>query len=214
VVAGLALFALVVLDKELATAQALPVISSGPFFQQDTLVLRGAAVDALGPGLAVVGDTALVAHDGSVSVYERDRTTDLWTLVTELTPSDGAANFGRAIAFDGRRAIVGAAGAAYLFRRQRQDPHGWREVARLVPSDGSANFGAGVAVEGRYAMVGPVGNSQLDVAGSVFVFKRTAGSWSEITRIASPTAHLPSSDLVAALTSAVTRQSLAPVPGR
>ena len=159
-----------------AWAQSPPVISPGPFMQQDTLSIAGGS-------RAIAGDTALVATAGKVSVFERTPGTGLWTHATDLTPDDGAAGFGGGVSFDGRRAIVEAAGAAYVFRRQEGGANAWQQVARLVPGDGTARFGASVAIDGRYALVGAVGDPQTNVAGSVFVFKRTAGSWQEIAKL-------------------------------
>jgi hypothetical protein len=155
-------------------------MSPGPFIQQDTLGFAG-TVDVRGPRLAVAGDTAIAASVGTVSVYERDTTTGLWAHVTDLSPDDGAANFGRAVSFDGRRAIVAATDAAYVFRRQPGGAHNWHQVARLVASDGPALFGADVAIDGRYAIVGTGGASN-----AAFVFKRTPAGWEEIRKLAPP----------------------------
>jgi hypothetical protein len=161
------------------TASAQPVFAPsshfGPFVQQ-------AQLPATGP-TAISGDTALVAMDGIVHVFERDPSTDAWTEALPLTPSDGAAMFGRAIAIDGARAIVGADGAAYIFRRRRDGV--WRERIRLVASDGNPDFGASVDIDGNHAIVGapaPV----LTALGAAYVFARNPGGaqrWTEVARL-------------------------------
>ena len=77
-----------------------PVSSPGPFSLQ-------AALTPNGP-MAIVGDTALVVADGVVHIFERDPASDVWTETDPLMPSDAATGFGRALAFDGTRAVVSA----------------------------------------------------------------------------------------------------------
>ena len=105
---GVVVSAAIGTTPEWAAAQSVfePVL--GPFVQQATFPVSGPT--------AIAGDTALVAEGGIVHVFERDASMDTWAEVAQLMASDGAPGFGRTIAFDGKRAIVGAEGAAYVFR--------------------------------------------------------------------------------------------------
>jgi len=147
-----------------------PTSSFGPFIQQGQLPATGQT--------ALSGDAALVASGGVVYVFERDPVTETWTEVAQLTASDGALNFGRAIAIDRSTIIVGAQGAAYVFRRRARGAPVWREVARFVPSDGNQSFGEAVDVDRNHAIVGAPGSP-------TYVFRRNDGSqeWSEVARV-------------------------------
>ena len=128
-----------------ASAQSMfdPRSEFGPFVHQATLTTSGLT--------SIAGDTALVAAGGVVVAWERDPETDAWAEGARLAPSDSAANFGRALAFDGATAIVGAEDAAYLFVRETG---AWRELAKLIPRDGLSGFGAAVDIDGSHAIVG------------------------------------------------------------
>ena len=68
-----------------------------------------------------------------------------------------AEGFGRALAFDGQTAIVGAEGSAHVFRRTA--PGVWQVVSVLTGNDegGGGDFGVSVAVDGDQAIVGALG---------------------------------------------------------
>jgi FG-GAP repeat len=94
----------------------------------------------------------------------------------QLLASDGVANdlFGSSIAISGDTALVGAAGAAYVFTRSGGT---WSQQAKLTAPDG---LGGSVALDGDTAVVGAPGE---DVGanpdqGSVYVFARSGGIWS------------------------------------
>jgi hypothetical protein len=100
-------------------------------------------------------------------------------------PSDGASGFGRAIAFDGTTVIVGAGGAAYLFRREAPGAQIWDEVAKLVTNDSAPGFGTSVDVDGNHAIVGAPGTAGGE-SGAVYVFRVNRGNprkWKEVARL-------------------------------
>jgi hypothetical protein len=76
------------------------------------------------------------------------------------------------------------AGAAYVFVRAGS---GWSQEAKLLASDGTNNdeFGTAVAVHGDTVLVSaPLDDhSGIVSAGSVYVFVRSAGVWSEATKL-------------------------------
>ncbi|HUD40540.1 MAG TPA: FG-GAP repeat protein [Dokdonella sp.] len=93
------------------------------------------------------------------------------------------------IAADGDLLLLGASnesvgiqtgrGAAYVYRR---DAAGlYRLEARLLAPDGQAAdaFGFGVALRGEVAMIGAAGRGQsgIEGAGAVYVFRRSGGNW-------------------------------------
>ena len=84
--------------------------------------------------------------------------------------------------------MVGADGAAYLFRRSKTVPPVWREVTKLLPSDGNPVFGHGVAVDRNTILVsGPFGQAAGGPDGAVYVFNRVPGQgWREVKLLTSP----------------------------
>ena len=112
---------------------------------------------------------------------------DLRVQVGELN-AEGVGAFGSAsgvaITADGATAVVGAAGAAYVFTT---GPSGWGDaiqVARLGASDGvAAYFGHSVAISDDGATVAVAAMmTQIGAnasAGAVYVFTRPAAGWSD-----------------------------------
>jgi hypothetical protein len=96
--------------------------------------------------------------------------------------------FGFAVAVEGNTALVGAefdddngedAGAVYVFTRAGGV---WTEQQKLTPKDGSAGdfFGFSVAMHGNIAVIGAWGDDDNGSnSGSAYVFRRTAGEWTE-----------------------------------
>ncbi len=112
----------------------------------------------------------------------------------KLTAADpvSADWFGFAVAIDGDVAVVGAygnddrgpqAGAAYVFRLSGST---WVQEAKLRASDGQPGdfFGFAVAVSGDVVVVGAFGDDDRGTnAGSAYVFRYTAGGWSQETKL-------------------------------
>jgi hypothetical protein len=114
--------------------------------------------------------------------------------------------WGRTLASDGTRLMVGArsqafgvgltfpTGCAEIWEFDAAAAHrGWRRVADLLPPGGvTANdrFGAAIAIEGDLAAVG-ASNRAVDGAagaGAVFVYRRSAdGTWSYLQKLADET---------------------------
>ncbi|MEM7201304.1 MAG: hypothetical protein AAF628_13615 [Planctomycetota bacterium] len=168
--------------------------------------------DQLGDALALSGSRALIGapcadaplrdDTGAAYVFEQGPA-GAWQEVAKLEASDQgiADRFGRGVALEGDRALIGAAlddtdgaadaGSAYVFERDISGT--WRQVAKLQAADPSANdqFGDAVALSGDRALIGarlrdtPAG----DDAGLVYVFERNAsGTWIEVATIAPPDA--------------------------
>ncbi len=106
-------------------------------------------------------------------------------------PADGAAfdHFGDSVAISGGTAVVGAPfddsgkGAAYIYTRSGPT---WAEEAKLTASDGTAGdfFGWSVAISGGTAVVGA--RLDDDEKGSAYVYRSTAGIWSEEQKLTAP----------------------------
>ena len=145
--------------------------------------------DFFGASVDVSGDRILVgAHEqddegdaaGATYVFTRNTSTGVWSESQILTPdhSNAGDNFGRAVAIDGGRALIGAwladgdestTGAAYVYRMVGS----WFELAdTLFRLDGEYGdgYGAAVALSGACGIVGAVNDDINDVpnVGSAF----------------------------------------------
>lgn len=160
----------------------------------------------LGGTVAIYGDTIVAgagrddhpeagANAGSAYVFVRSGTS--WSQQAKLTASDPAADneFGTSVAIWADTAVIGAeaplalqgpqtgdtAGSAYVFVRSGSS---WSQQAKLtadVPTLGD-QFGFSVAVENDTALVG---SHFDDDNGSVFVFVRSGGTWSQQAKLTS-----------------------------
>ena len=146
-------------------------------------------------GIAVIGasdDDDDGNNSGSAYVFEL--TGDDWTEVAQLRADDADVRdrFGRAVAVNGRYAVVGsyrdddngdASGSAYVFERSDD---GWNQTAKLLASDGAAidHFGRSVAVNGNYIVVGAYRDDEVsDGTGSAYVFERDGDAWTQVTKL-------------------------------
>lgn len=156
-----------------------------------------------GISVAISGDTLLVGADTEdaqgdaagaayVFVYKDGR----WTEQAKLLASQGDEwdFFGYSVALQQDTAVIGAhqdegrggtdsSGAVYVFSRSGE---AWREQARLVPTDTHSgdSFGISVALAGETLVAGAYQNGDKGRnAGAVYVFQRTEGTWSEVTKL-------------------------------
>jgi len=160
--------------------------------------------DAFGWSVAVEGDTALVGAmrdehpngENAGSAYVFSRSNGSWSQQAKLVPDDGDADdeFGRSVALDGDRAVVGAsqdedpngagAGSAYVFART---DGGWSRESKLVDPEGipGAAFGRSVAAAEGTAFVGAYADDRFgETAGSAHAFSRPDGEWGRAARLA------------------------------
>lgn len=149
---------------------------------------------ALSDGLLVVGEpdlSDLSLDDGRVSLFIQQG--GVWRFSSYLYQPGGG--FGKSVATDGARVVVGAPeasydagiiGKAYVFVRA---PGGWDaiETSPAVGVDGIKNYGRSVAVYEHTIAVGAVesvtGGSQ---GGAVYLFNLQGEVWSEVKRLVSP----------------------------
>ncbi|MBN4077608.1 T9SS type A sorting domain-containing protein [bacterium AH-315-C20] len=151
---------------------------------------------------------AALSEAGSAYIFERN-SGGIWIEVQKIVAGDREANdeFGKSIAISGTYAIIGAAfedhdetggafmsnaGSAYVFERDGAGV--WNEAQKIVASDRATqdDFGWSVAIDGDQLVVGAnledeneSGGATMTDAGSAYVFKRTAGSWTEVSKIVS-----------------------------
>lgn len=126
--------------------------------------------------------------------------------LAKLTESDGRLGddiFGASVAMDGNTVVVGdedanganvSSGAAYVFVEPANGWHNMTQTAKLTASDGLYldYFGEWVAIRGDTIVVGAYCHAQLRnggrCAGTIYVFVKPAGGWTEMTETAELTA--------------------------
>ncbi len=146
------------------------------------------------------------SESGSAYIFKKNGGT--WSLIQKIAASDRSAGdfFGSSVSISGDYAVVGAfnededasggntksnAGSAYIFKNNGGT---WTQVQKIVNSDRNFNdhFGYSVAISGDYIAVGAVwededvsGMNPLGFAGSAYIFKNNAGTWTEVQKIVS-----------------------------
>ncbi|MEM1268709.1 MAG: hypothetical protein AAGI08_01550 [Bacteroidota bacterium] len=146
--------------------------------------------DGFGSSIAQAGDVLVVGARGrsqgagGADVFVREG--GQWRFETALTPTDGRPQeFGRTVATDGERIVVGApfrdnlAGAAYVFGRTAS---GWALEAELVLRERFSRtfFGWAVAVDNGVALIGaPNDFDQPSSPGAAYVFEAGNEGWAQ-----------------------------------
>ncbi len=148
-----------------------------------------------------------LADAGSAYIFKNNAGT--WSQVQKIVASDRSAddNFGFSVSISEDYAIVGAhreseneagevtlheAGSAYIFKNNEGT---WSQVQKIVASDRSANdwFSTSLSISGDYAIIGAeredenaTGGITISEAGSAYIFKNNAGTWSQVQKIVAP----------------------------
>ena len=134
-----------------------------------------------------------VSADVSTTI-ETNVTVDISAMIeTKITAKDIAADdfFGKAVALDGNRMIVGAvnngnnvnSGSAYIYELNGAD---WVETAKITASDGAANdnFGESVALDGDRVLVGAFRDGDNGInSGSAYIYELNGADWVETAKI-------------------------------
>ncbi|MCD6304035.1 MAG: hypothetical protein J7M21_03640, partial [Planctomycetes bacterium] len=156
----------------------------------------GWSVDISGDTIVVgaLSDQTRSGPSGPGSAYVFERSGGLWQPAAKLTPDDGQQSdfFGTAVAIDGDRIVVGAAGegpddtgSAYVFQRQAGQ---WTRQVTLHGSDSGAYdyFGSSVGISGSTVVVGaPQHSDEYPHAGAAYVFDETPTGWTERAKLVS-----------------------------
>ncbi len=156
----------------------------------------GAANNQFGYSVSISGDTALIgaamADSGQGAAYLFSKSNGVWTQVSRIAASDGAAgdNFGWSVSLSGSKALIGARaansnrGVAYVFNGAGSS---WTQAAKLVASDGAADdrFGNAVAIDGSTALISAVTASPNGVnwQGAGYVFTESGGTWTQAAKL-------------------------------
>ena len=164
--------------------------------QQKVRPYEPAPGERFGWSVAVSGDTLVVGAPapglvGAAYVFQRFATTT-WVQQQKLVAAAASTEFGRSVAVSGNTVVVGAplggaaaAGSAYVFVRSGAV---WTEQQNLVASDGATTdaFGSSVSISGETVAVGaPDDDAPATDAGSVYVFVRSGGTWTEQQKLLS-----------------------------
>lgn len=166
---------------------------AGGIWTEQQRIVRSDSVagetSGFGRAVAISVDTlAATAPSGAEAVYVLTRSSGVWTDQQRLSTPDLTGIAG-CVAVQGDTLVAGAgnaddhAGAAYVFVRSGDL---WTEQQRLTESATSVYFGRSVALSGETVAIGSPGD--LDSSGgfnrgSVYVFTRSAGVWTEEGRL-------------------------------
>lgn len=168
---------------------------------QKLLASDGADDDRFGHSVSISADTAIIgayrdddngSNSGSAYIFEK--VDGVWTQISKLVASDGAANdhFGLSTSIWFNTAVIGApddndngpqAGSAYVFEKIDGV---WTETAKLLASDGIPfhAYGLAVGVSGQTAIVGAYFDEDNGVeAGAAYVFEKIDGKWQETSKL-------------------------------
>jgi hypothetical protein len=156
---------------------------------------------ALAGDVALVGGPSAGPEPDTGTIYLFDRGDDGWIQRYRFRPDDNEDRdeFGRAVAFDSDRVIVGDVhsptmevswiGGAYVFEREGT---GWTQAAALG-TDAQDLFGTSVAVDGDTALVGaPYAEPDEEKTGAVYVYERVDSTWQRQGVLAPATATVDS----------------------
>ncbi len=157
----------------------------------------GSAVAMDGGFLAVGGNVDDVTAVGQVSIFER-KNDGGWSLVTKVTPSDGALaeGFGAAVGLMAGRLVVGAPsyqpagwqgpdrpGALYVYERQSDGT--WPQVAKVEASDPSLSLALGSSLSlGVDRVAAGTSDRFPNAHEAAYIFARQPdGSWTQEARM-------------------------------
>ncbi len=159
--------------------------------------------DWFGQAVSLSGDSALVGapfakvgsgYAGAAYIFSREG--ESWSQQAKLIASDSQPMdyFGGAVAISGDTAIVGApfaagagsaSGAAYVFTRSGDV---WTEQTKLTAADAAPYtvFGFSVSLRSGLAAIGAPGEGAAETdPGSVYLFQRSGGVWTQHSKLAS-----------------------------
>ena len=178
-----------------ASAQTIPFLSTNNRLDPQTQDCTENCTSPPGPpsrlydfgsAIGLSGDSALagIPNQSRVAVFTLNAA-QTWQRQTTLEALDRVAGdrFGRSIAYQGRKALIGSNGAAYLFRQSNVQ---WTQLGKLQAPAGQpvGDFGVDVSYSNLTAAVGAPATG---AAGSVYVFETNGeGEVLETTRLTAP----------------------------
>ena len=147
-------------------------------WRRQRLSPEGEQVTQSPQSVALGDDTAVVGAGDNETVSRFTRTGDGWTHDTTLTHPDGAddTGFGRVVAADGDRLVVGAPRADEL--------HVFDGDAHNTTLTADRSLATSLAVSGDRLLIGTQSEDTTGVsAGGALVFEQTGGGWRRATRL-------------------------------
>ncbi|MEF8779904.1 MAG: FG-GAP repeat protein [Haloferacaceae archaeon] len=140
-------------------------------------------------GEAILGGPDAGSEGGEIHLFER--VDGQWQQRHQFVPDGERDEFGRSVAFDGDRVVVGDnndptpmrswSGDAFVFAR---DGSNWTQEARLG-TDAQDLFGTDVAVAGETVLVGaPYAGSETEETGAVYGYELRDDEWERRTTLA------------------------------
>lgn len=156
------------------------VVSGAPAWAQ--LGYGSAVAVAVGDGEVFVGESGNQVTSGFVYVYRPG--SGGWHETFRISAVDAAEadGFGRSIATDGSRLVVGAGadgrGVVHAFRRV---PGGWEPAGRMVSAAHEAGFGTVLAMHGDVLVVGAPGVGEEE--GAVYIYALQGDAWVQQARL-------------------------------
>jgi hypothetical protein len=152
-----------------------------------------------GSSVSISGDYSIVgvpyhnSRRGSVFIFKRDDNN--WTQQSELFASEGSVhtNFGDEVCISGNYAIVTTitddsyGSPVYILNHNGAS---WTEQAKLTPPNPQKldAFGSSASISENYAVIGAHEDDidNQNEAGSVYVFMREGGNWTEQAKLTAP----------------------------
>jgi hypothetical protein len=170
-------------DDETAPGSAYVFTESGgSWSQQQKLTPTDRDVDdgfGVSVSLSDDGTTALIGQSGNDSAYIFTESGGTWSQQQKLTASDGVFGVSVSLSGNGTTALIGADESAFIFTKSGGR---WDQQQKLTTANRTGVFGSvTIANDGTTVLIGVLSddNSNGDRAGSVFVFTKGDGSWSQ-----------------------------------
>jgi hypothetical protein len=136
-----------------------------------------------GAAMSLRAGTLAIGAPGANATYVYRRGPARWSLDDRLiaesvdlakAPSGGPTEFGQAISLGDDRLVIGARGAAYVFRYLAQ---AWEQEATLDSPTGAIEFGVACSIDRWYVAVGAEGGGPTRSKGMVTVFEYDNSTW-------------------------------------
>jgi hypothetical protein len=147
--------------------------------------------------LSADGTTAVVGaprhNNFTGAVYVFHQSAGAWSQSAEISGTSGS-NFGHSVAAssDGSALLIGAPGAnaAYVYT----ESGGTWSLSGTLSSDATQHFGYSVALSGD-GTTALIGEDDGDFEGFAYIFTKTAGGWTQTSRLRDPNSNINSNDL-------------------
>jgi hypothetical protein len=176
---------LLIIAQVCVAEQAKLTASDGQYWD-----LFGASVDMFQDRIVVGAENNRPPTIGTItgSAYVFELVGGSWQQMAQVAPSNAKpkGKFGRAVACDSLRlivgapeastSIVGAKGLAYVYSKVGT---GWIEEAILDPGEFALHFGAAVDIDGDTLLVGAPGHP----SGSVYAYTRSGTTWNKQAKL-------------------------------